>query len=183
MKRTRDIGPWSGFDGQRFIHDMPSEPNAIRRVKEENRLLASALQRISEESRAAISARARPGFEVVPTLLSGLKENRSKVALFSVIAWRCPALRPVLERLRSEHERCALLVLSIVEMLGIWESTGVKNDADIREAIYACRETYDCSVQVEESYVLPVSMDYLTESDWAAVDLMHSHRAEKRSLH
>jgi hypothetical protein len=76
-----------------------------------------------------------------------------------------------------------LLVRALIVKLEGWESTGELHGAGFHAALRTCREIYDGCMQVEENYVLPVAMDYLSESDWVAIDLSTFHRGDGDFLH
>lgn len=91
---------------------------------------------------------------------------REDAILFPLIAQRCPALGPVLERLQAERTRSELSALELEEALHRWGDSGATRQRTFHMLLRAHTTTYLSHIEVEEAYVLPVAMDYLTGRDW-----------------
>ncbi|NKJ50695.1 hypothetical protein CIC12_29025 [Burkholderia sp. SG-MS1] len=163
---------------------MSSEPSAVKHIKQKHRLIQKALQLLSQASEDASSPEARPDFQVLRERLLQLKDmlRREHYATRNgivslLIAHRCPAMQPVLDRLRREHNQGVLLVRALIDALEVCESTGMRHGSSFDAAIKSCREIHHGRIQVEQSYVLPVAMDYLSKADWLAIDLSLSVRS------
>ena len=128
-------------------------PTAITLIIEDHRALATVLRmlRLSVEHAHKLNQplefdemRAMLFYmDEIPTHVHHANENE---LLFPRIRERCPPLRPVLDRLQAEHGRDETAVRDLEHSLMAWQYMG--------------------HMEVEESYVLPVAMDYLTEADW-----------------
>jgi hemerythrin-like domain-containing protein len=99
----------------------------------------------------------------VPARLHHLAEEQ---VLFPRIRERCPALRPVLDRLEAEHGRGETTVQSLERALTAWQIMGEERREAFELPLRVFVEGYLGHMEVEENYVLPVAQDYLSEADW-----------------
>lgn len=163
------------------------QPAALRLILEEHRALADVMRALRANVAAARKPGAEPHFEDLRAMLFYLDEMPARVhhaseseLLFPRIRERCPALRPVLDRLEAEHARGETSVRELEHALSAWQLMGQTR----REAFELLVETY-CGtylghMEVEENYVLPVAMDYLSAADWR--ELEDAFRQQRESL-
>ena len=86
--------------------------------------------------------------------------------LFPRIRERCPALRPVLDRLEAEHDRAASAIRDLEHALTAWELMGDSRRESFELLLHTYTSGYLGHMEVEESYILPVAVDYLSPADW-----------------
>lgn len=155
---------------------MPMQPAAVQLIIEEHQAIAAVLRALQRAVDRARRGGAAPDFAHLRAMLVYLDEVPAQVhhanenqLLFPLIRERCPALRPVLDRLEAEHERVEEAMRELGHALSAWQVMG---DAR-REAFELLARTYTDGylghMAVEEDYVLPVAMDYLRDADWQAL--------------
>lgn len=155
---------------------MSMQPVAVQLIIEEHQAIATVLRALQRAVEGARRSAAGPDFaqlramlvylDEVPTHVHHANENQ---LLFPLIRERCPALRPVLDRLEAEHGRVEQAMRELGHVLDAWQVMGEVR----REAFELLARTYIDSylghMEVEEDYVLPVAMDYLGNADWHAL--------------
>jgi hemerythrin-like domain-containing protein len=152
---------------------MSLQPVAVQLIIEEHQAIVAVLRALQ---RAVEGARAAPDFGQLRAMLVYLDEVPAHVhhanenlLLFPLIRERCPALRPVLDRLEAEHGRVEQAMRELGHALNAWQVMGDMR----REAFELLARTYTDSylghMAVEEDYILPVAMDYLGDADWHAL--------------
>lgn len=166
---------------------------AIQLILEEHRALATVLRAL----RHAVDTGGACDFERLRAMLFYLDEVPARVhhateseLLFPRIRERCPALRPVLDRLEAEHEHGGTDVRELERGLTAWQLMGEGRRDHFRSLVHTFTRVYLGHIEVEENYILPVAGDYLSAADWRELDdalrrrrgalteaLAHSHRA------
>src|SRR6516225_4582072 len=103
----------------------------IQLILEEHRALATVLLALRQAVDACCSSGAIPDFEGLRAMLFYLDEVPARVhhtteseLLFPRIRERCPALRPVLDRLEAEHARGETEVRELERCLTAWQLMG-----------------------------------------------------------
>ncbi|MGE0099756.1 MAG: hemerythrin domain-containing protein [Hydrogenophaga sp.] len=159
------------------------QPTAVQLIIEEHRAIATVLHALQEAVEHARHGVAAPDFARLRAMLVYLDEMPARVhhasegrLLFPLIRERCPALRPVLDRLEGEHERVELIVRELGHALSAWQVMGeVRHEAfELLARTYI--ESYLGHMKVEEDYVLPVAMDYLDAADWHQLAAAFEHQ-------
>lgn len=151
---------------------------ALTLIHEEHQALGCVLRALRDSVDAARKSAHPPDFELLRAMLFYMDEMPARIhhaveeeLLFPRIRERCPALRPVLDRLEAEHGRAEIAVRDLERSLTAWEVVG----DDCREAFDVLMrgyvQGYLGQMEVEENYVLAVAKDYLSESDWHALQL------------
>lgn len=155
---------------------MSMQPVAVQLIVEEHLAIAAVLRVLQRAVDSARRGGAAPDFAHLRAMLVYLDEvpaqvhhaNESRL-LFPLIRTRCPALRPVLDRLEAEHERLEEAMRDLGHALNAWQVMGQGR----REAFELLARTYTDGylghMAVEEDYVLAVAMDYLGPDDWSAL--------------
>jgi hemerythrin-like domain-containing protein len=149
------------------------QPHAIQLIVEDHKALATVLRAL----RDAVERTGRPGsapdFDELRAMLFYLDEMPARVhhaseseLLFPRIGERCPALRPVLDRLEAEHERGESAVRELERALIAWEVMGEVHRESFELLLQTHVNVYLGHMEVEESYVLPVAVDFLSPADW-----------------
>jgi hemerythrin-like domain-containing protein len=164
----------------------PMHPPAIQLILDEHRALTTVLWAL----RACVDDARKPGrqpnFDELRAMLFFLDEMPARVhhayeseLLFPRIRERCPALRPVLDRLGAEHSRGESSVLDLEHALAAWEIMGDERREAFELMLNAYVDSYLGHMEVEENYVLPVAMDYLSEADWRELEAALAHQSGK----
>jgi hemerythrin-like domain-containing protein len=151
----------------------PAQPRAIQLITEEHKALATVMRALQAAVGAARKSGRPPDFDGLRAMLFYLDEMPARVhhateseLLFPRIRERCPALRPVLDRLEAEHGRGESSVRELERALSAWELMGDGQREAFELVLRAYVEGYIGHMEVEENYVLPVAMDYLSAGDW-----------------
>jgi len=155
-----------------------TEPGAVRHIKQEHRGLVAEIEILCECAQAVHRSGARSDFSKLRAELIRLAERTVREhqasedqLLFPLIAARCPVLVPVLRRLQADHVQGELTVKGLHRALAAWESAGVQRDKSFDVLLRAFTESHLGHMEVEETYVLPVAMDYLSQVDWQLLEL------------
>lgn len=176
---------------------MLMQPTAVQLIIEEHRALATVIRTLQQSVAASRRAGTTPDFEELRAMLFYLDEMPARIhhtneseLLFPRIRERCPALRPVLDRLETEHERGEASVRELEHALNAWQLIGEARREAFELLLQAYTEGYLGHMEVEENYVLPVAMDYLSAVDWREIaaafekqrgaladGMAHTHRA------
>lgn len=173
------------------------QQSALQLILEEHRALAAVLRALRDTVDASCKDGAAPDFDRLRAMLFYLDEVPARVhhateseLLFPRIRERCPALRPVLDRLEAEHERGGPAMRELEHGLTAWQMLGDVRREQFRSLVHTFTRVYLGHMEVEENYVLPVAGDYLSDADWRELDdalrgqrgelteaLVRSHRA------
>jgi hemerythrin-like domain-containing protein len=145
----------------------------IRLILDEHRALATVLCAL----RAVADHGGPPDFDRLRAMLFYLDDVPARVhhvteseLLFPRIRERCPALRPVLDRLEAEHERGESAVRDLEHAVTAWHLMGDARRESFQLLARAFCTTYLGHMEVEENYVLPVAADFLTAADWRELE-------------
>lgn len=151
----------------------PMRHPVLKIIVDEHAVLASVLRALRDAVVHARAPSASPDFEHIRATLFYLDEMPARLhhraeedVLFPRIGERCPALRPVLARLTAEHGRGEACVPGLERALTAWEVVGEERREAFELPLRIFVEGYLGHMEVEESYVLPVAQDYLSEVDW-----------------
>ncbi|MDR3453055.1 MAG: hemerythrin domain-containing protein [Rhodoferax sp.] len=150
------------------------QPPAITLIKQEHQALTTVLRALRQSVKRVGKSGQPPDFDGLRAMLFYLDEMPARVhhaneseLLFPRIYERCPALRPVLDRLQAEHSRGESAVRELEHALTGWQIMGNERREAFELLLHAYSEDYLGHMEVEESYVLPVAMDYLSPADWS----------------
>ncbi|NDZ18150.1 hemerythrin [Variovorax sp. WS11] len=166
-------------------------PAAIQLIREDHESLAMVLRALREAVEQARHCGRPPDFDALRAMVFYLDEMPARVhhaseseLLFPRIRERCPALRPVLDRLDAEHERGESAVRELEHALTAWELMGEARREAFELLVQTHVDVYLGHMEVEESYVLPVAVDYLSPADWRelAEALTHQRRPHSASM-
>jgi len=159
------------------------QQHAIQLIVAEHRALATVMRAVRESVDRARKSGRPPDFDELRAMLFYLDEVPARVhhanesqLLFPRIRERCPALRPVLDRLEAEHGRGESSVRELEHALGAWQVMGDERREAFELLLIAYTEAYLGHMEVEENYVLPVAMEYLSTADWRELDTAFSQQ-------
>lgn len=151
----------------------PIQPTAVQLILQDHQALATVIRTLQQSVDNARRAPGGPDFESLRAMLFYLDEMPARAhhanesgLLFPRIRERCPALRPVLDRLEAEHARGESSVRELEHALSAWQVMGDTRREGFEVLLRAYTESYLGHMEVEENYVLPVAMDYLSTADW-----------------
>jgi len=95
------------------------------------------------------------------------KEDRY---LFRLLRERFPAAAPLLDRLGAEHRTGAELIRGLEEALTRYQQGGAAEYLPFAAAVEAYLEFHWRHMRAEETEVIPLAQQHLTEADWLEVD-------------
>lgn len=153
------------------------QPFVLTLIAQEHRALGAVLRALHEQIAQAHRPCRKPDFETWRAMLFYLDEVPARVhhsseseLLFPRIRKRCPALSPVLERLEAEHARGENAVRELEHALMAWELMGDARREAFELQLHAYSDSYLGHMEVEERYVMPVALDYLSQADWQELE-------------
>lgn len=152
-------------------------PTAAQLILDEHEALAHVLRALVSDLAVARKGSTVPEFEELRAMLFYLDEVPARMhhvheseLLFPRIRARCPALRPVLDRLEAEHARGESAVRELEHALSAWQLMGETRREAFEIQANLFTSNYLGHMEVEETYVLPVAMDYLSPADWRELE-------------
>lgn len=98
--------------------------------------------------------------------------------LFPKIARVAPHLMPVIERLEADHMQGERKVRELQHLLLAWELLGESRRAAFVDAARTYVEFYLAHMRTEETELMPVAQQQLTEQDWAQLDAAFSQQID-----
>lgn len=153
------------------------QPPAIDLILQDHQALAQVLRTLREAVEQAGKSSRPPDFAALRAMLFYLDEMPSRLhhaseseLLFPRIRERCPALRPVLDRLEAEHARGESAIRELEHALTAWQLMGDARRESFELLLQTYANVYLGHMEVEESYVLPVAIDYLSPADWRELE-------------
>lgn len=154
----------------------PCSTPAITLIQEEHQALGCVLRALRDSADAVRKSAHAPDFDLLRAMLFYMDEMPARVhhaveeeLLFPRIRERCPALRPVLDRLEAEHGRAEIAVRDLEQALTAWQVMGDDRREAFELLMRGYVQGYLGHMEVEENYVLAVAQDYLSEADWCAL--------------
>lgn len=162
------------------------QPPALALILQDHQALGQVLRALRDAVDQAGKSSRPPDFDALRAMLFYLDEMPSRLhhaseseLLFPRIRERCPALRPVLDRLEADHERGESSVRELEHALTAWQVMGNARRESFELLLHTYANAYLGHMEVEESYILPVAIDYLSPADWReledALTLQRSH--------
>lgn len=166
----------------------PAQPRAIELITAEHRALATVMHALRGAIDTARRSHSEPDFDELRAMLLYLDEIPAQVhhanesaLLFPRIRERCPALRPVLDRLEADHARGESAVRELEHALSAWEVMGEERREAFELVLRAFVDGYIGHMEVEENYILPVAMDYLCAADWRELEAAFERQRDRLS--
>lgn len=155
----------------------PLLPKAYQLILEDHKALGTVLRALCDAVDHAGKSAHKPDFDALRAMLFYLDEMPARIhhaceseLLFPRIRDRCPALRPVLHRLEADHERGESSVRELEHALTAWQLMGNTRRESFELLLQTHASVYRGHMEVEESYVLPVAVEYLSPSDWRELE-------------
>jgi branched-chain amino acid transport system ATP-binding protein len=95
------------------------------------------------------------------------KENKY---LFPALLERHPESRQIIEELGKQHGRGERMLLDVVKTLSAFEFLGDSGFAGFRDAVQDYIEFERTHIHLEETEILPMAKQYLSDSDWIPIE-------------
>lgn len=150
--------------------------DAIRILRDEHRSISSVLHGLQELARTAQNPSLRPDFSVFramiyyidafPERMHHPKENDT---LFPRLLRRSPDAAPLVQELREEHEKGAILVRELERALTAFEIGWPEGAALFADTVRTYADFHWDHMRKEEHVLLPLAEAALTGEDWKAI--------------
>ena len=150
---------------------------AIRIIHDEHLSISAVLDGLLTLSRAARDPSLQPEFPVFHAMIhyidafpERLHHPKEEQYLFARLAERSPEARPLIEDLRVEHVRGALLIREVESALLAFEVEGASAAAAFTDAVEAYAKFHWDHMRKEEKQLIPLAQRHLQAQDWAAIE-------------
>ena len=150
---------------------------ALTVMNDEHQAIAAMLRSLSMLVTQAKRTRSMPDFALMRAMLFYLDEFPERLhhaketrLLFPIIRERCPELASVLDRLDADDARGEVAIRGVERALLAFEILGESRRDAFEDAVQRYVGAYLHHMAIEESQVLPLARDRLTEADWAELD-------------
>jgi len=151
--------------------------SALTVMNDEHQAIAAMLRSLSMLVAQAKRTRATPDFGLLRAMLFYLDEFPERLhhaketrLLFPCIRVRCPELSSVLDRLDADHARGEVAIRGVERALLAFEILGEPRRDAFEDAVQRYVGAYLHHMAIEESQVLPLARDRLTDADWAELN-------------
>lgn len=166
------------------------QPTAIQLILQDHQCLGTVLRTLREAVDQAGKPGATPDFDALRAMLFYLDEMPTRIhhasentLLFPRLRECCAPLRPVLDRLEAEHERGEAAARELEQALTAWELMGETRYEAFQMLLHSYATGYLGHMEVEENYILPVALDYLSPADWQELeDTLLAQRSDSESI-
>lgn len=149
---------------------------AVRIIHEEHKAMSAMLQTLhlmSQRLRTGVDA----DFDLMRAMLFYLDEfperlhhAKESASLFPKLRARAPEIDAVLERLEGEHIHGSATIREIEHLLLAFEQLGESRRKPFVDALNSFVDSYVHHMQLEETEVLPLALQRLSEDDWREID-------------
>ena len=146
-------------------------------MNDEHQAIAAMLRSLSMLVAQSRRARAPPDFGLLRAMLFYLDEFPERLhhakesqLLFPRIRVRCPELVSVIDRLDADHLRGEAAIRGVERALLAFEILGESRRGTFDDSVQRYVGAYLHHMAIEESQVLPLARDRLTEDDWNELD-------------
>lgn len=150
---------------------------AIGIIQAEHRGYSAMLHCLDNLVRDIETRRTAPDFELfrlifayVRNFLDRCHHPKEDTYLFRTLAKRCPAAKSALVVLEGEHKIGPHLIDALVEAFEAYEEKGTAAFPAFREAARIYVDFERAHVKREETEVLPLAREWLTDEDWQKID-------------
>ena len=150
---------------------------AIRIIREEHQSLAAVLHGLLYLVREIRAHRAEPDFELlgamayyIDTFPERFHHPKEDAWLFRLLLQRHPPAAEIIERLQSEHRAGAVKLRQLEQALIRYQQGGRDEFPVFAAAVEAYVAFERNHLRSEETEVIPLAQQHLTQADWAAID-------------
>jgi branched-chain amino acid transport system ATP-binding protein len=151
--------------------------NALDIIRNEHRALAAVLSALAEFTEGIRKDRYKPDFELLDAMISYVTELPDKVHhpkeddyLFATLRKRCPDAVSVLDGLQAEHREGPGKTLALLQALQRYRVAGAPEFPAFQKTVKTYVDEQWQHMSTEETKVLPLAREILTDEDWAAID-------------
>lgn len=151
--------------------------NAIRIIHDEHRSISAVLHGLKELARLAQDVTVRPRFDALRAMIRYIDEYPERLHhpkedrhLFAAVEQRAPEARPLIARLKREHEEGARLVRELERRLVFFEEGWPEGAREFLAAVDAYAQFHWDHMRCEEKELLPLAGKVLGPADWASID-------------
>ena len=149
---------------------------ATRIVRNEHRSISSVLHGLQELARTAQNPQVRPDFSVLRAMIyyidafpERLHHPKEDDVLFPRIVLRAPDAAALVQELRDEHVKGAVLIRNLERALIAFEIAWPFGAERFDDAVRAYSNFHWEHMRKEERVLLPIAEAALTEEDWKIV--------------
>ena len=149
---------------------------AIRILRDEHRSISAVLHGLQELAKTAQSPSVRPDFSVFRAMIyyidafpERLHHPKENDVLFPRLLVRAPEAAALVQELRAEHERGAVLVRDLERALIAFEVSWPFGADRFEEAVRAYANFHWDHMRKEERILVPLAEAALTDEDWQAI--------------
>jgi hemerythrin-like domain-containing protein len=150
---------------------------ALTVMNDEHQAIAAMLRSLSMLVAQSGRVRTAPDFGLLRAMLFYLDEFPARLhhakesqLLFPRIRVRCPELVSVIDRLDADHLRGEAAIRGVERALLAFEILGESRRGTFDDSVQRYVGAYLHHMAIEESQVLPLARDRLTEDDWNELD-------------
>ena len=160
------------------VNEPTVPPGPIQIIEDEHRSLAAVLHGMLYLVHKTRDRGTKPDFKLlgamvhyIDTVPERFHHPKEDEYLFTLLRARCPAARPLLDRLQEEHRVGAEKIRTLQHALSRYEYGG---GDEFRSSFEAAVESFAAfhwdHMRCEEKEVLPLAKKHLTPGDWEAID-------------
>ena len=150
---------------------------SIRIIQDEHRSISAVLHALLHLTRMAKDPAIEPQFDVFRAAIRYIDEYPERLHhpkedefLFARLAAVCPASRPLIERLESEHREGARLVRELERSLMMFEDNRLEGWANFADLVDTYSKFHWDHMRLEEKELIPLAERHFSQQDWEIVD-------------
>lgn len=157
------------------------EQRALTVIRDEHRSLAAvihALQGALAEGAPAVDVKMlHAAMYYLREFPERLHHRREEETLFHLLRQRAPASQALIDTLETQHREGRASFARLESALAAFEAAGPSARAALAEALEHYAQQQWTHMGQEESQILPMASEHLTEADWQAIaSAFESHR-------
>lgn len=146
-------------------------------IRNEHRLIAAVLHGMRHLVREIRDNGAQPNFDLFGAMIyyidafpERFHHPKEDEYLFRALRARRPEAHSLLDRLEREHEEGAERIRSLEQALARYQQGGKKEFPAFAAAVDDYCDFHWKHMRAEETEVLPLAREHLTDGDWAEID-------------
>ncbi|UCD67463.1 MAG: hemerythrin domain-containing protein [Betaproteobacteria bacterium] len=156
---------------------------AISLIKAEHRSLSAVLGALIQVVRKAEESGKDPEFKLLHAMLYYMREFPERrhhpsedASLFALLMQRSNAADEIIRELEAEHDQGEAMLNTLTVALSTWEAGRPQGVTGFAETLKSFSEFYWQHMDKEESKVLPLAEQELTDEDWREIrDMFAAH--------
>lgn len=158
---------------------------ALQIIRDEHAAVAAVLRSLTQMVERGPGDTPERFFDVLRAMLFYIDEFPERLhhpkesdLLFPKLARVAPELMPVIRRLEGDHMKGEGRVRELQHLLLAWELLGDGRRPAFSQAAQEYVRFYLEHMRVEETQLLPVAQERLSEEDWAQLDTAFAHQRD-----